>query len=446
MVEIGGDGQRANPDNVFGEAGSRQAIRVANVGQLAVLSNFLLPLRRGSHARTLEQQRAKAWREWQRFASNDMLEVSKVVFGWEDQDGRRPGLDLKGVYQAWLNAAGTFDRDPRGARAAMEICRLRMRQLPGGAELLRLYDEYRLEGKRPRSEARMWAQAVEAMRRAWRDSEPARSMPDRGRAHGAAPDRAPVAGGGLDGGRPVPARVAGRGVPDLPVAAGEAAHLLGFPEITGPHLEQFQRQYGQAASRDGETLARQWLAHMRRSGLVDQAQHDAWRDVVVQARRGGEHARWREEHGLDAAPAPDPVAGHEAAHGEAAAGQGEHAAATDAATSAHLAGYAGQLHEVTDRKLGDAVDDPRTGHVDEQAAFRQEAYQVRKQAEVYDGMAGAVAPDRGMAARVAAARPSPAAVARAQAPANLAGKRNAQVVAARPNPPRRPTPGRGMVR
>lgn len=445
MVETGGDGQHASHDNVFGEAGTRQAIRVANVGQLAVLANYLFPLRRDTTAQGLGR-REQAWRDWKRFASNDMLEISKVVFGWEDEHGRYPGLDLKGTYEAWLNAAGTFDQDPRGARAAMEICRLRMTQLPGGAELLRLYEEYRLQGKRPRSEARMWAQAVEAMRRAWRDSEPARSMPDRGRAHRAAPARDSVTGGGLDGGLPMPARGAGQGVPDKPTAAAEAARLLGFPEITGPHLEQFQRQYGQAASRDGETLARQWLEHMRRSGLVDQAQHDAWHDVVHQARSSGEHARWREAHGLRAARAAEAVPGHQMAHGQQAARHAEHPARSEAATAEHLAGHAGQLHGVTDHTLGEAVDDPRTGHVDEQAASRQEAYQERKYAEVYDGMADAVAPDRGMAARQAAARPSPATLARAQPPAGLAGKRTAQVVAARPSPPQRLTPGRGMGR
>src|SRR5690606_30300295 len=159
MVEIGGDGQHANPDNVFAEAGTRQAIRVANVGQLAVLANYLLPLRRNKTAQGLDRH-AQAWQDWQRFARNDIWEIVKVVFGWDDADGIRPGLDLKGTYEAWLNAARTFDRDPGGARAAMEICRVRMTQLPGGLELLRLYDEYRLKGKRPRSEARMWAQAV----------------------------------------------------------------------------------------------------------------------------------------------------------------------------------------------------------------------------------------------------------------------------------------------
>jgi hypothetical protein len=234
-------------------------------------------------------------------------------------------------------------------------------------------------------------------------------------------------------------------MPDKQTAAAEAARLLGFPEITSGHLGQFQRQY-EHASRDGETLARQWLEHMRRSGLVDQAQHDAWHDVVVQTRRSGEHARWREAHGLAPAPAPDPAAGHQVAHGEAAARHADHSARADAATAEHLSGHAGQLHEVADRTLGDAVDDPRTAHADERATFRQEAYQERKYAEVYDGMAGAVAPDRGMAARQAAARPSPATLARAQPPASLAGKRNAPVVAARPSPPQRPTPGRGMAR
>lgn len=449
MVEIGGDGQHANPDAPFGEAGTRQAIRVANVGQLAVLANYLLPLRHGKTANALDQ-REQAWQEWGRFYRRDMKEISKVVFGWEDEHGRHPGLDLEGTYQAWLNAAGEFGRDPRGARAAMEICRIRMTQLPGGAELLRRYDdyllEYRLKTKRPRSQARMWAQAVEAMRRAWRDSEPARSMPDRGRAHEPAPDRAPVASGGVDAGLPVPARTAGRAVPDAQVAAAEAAHLLGFPETTHPLLEQFQRQYGQAASRDGENLARQWLAHMRSSGLADQPLHDAWHDVLVQARRSGEHARWRDEHGLDAAPAPDPALGHHVPQGQTAAQHVAPSARADAATADHLAGHAGQLHEVADRSLGDAVDDPRTAHVDERAGFRQEAYQERKYAEVYDGMAGAAAPDRGMAARQAAARPSPATLARAQPPASLAGKRTAPVVAARPSPPQRPTPGRGMGR
>lgn len=445
MVETGGDGQHASHDNVFGEAGTRQAIRVANVGQLAVLANYLFPLRRDTTAQGLVR-REQAWRDWKRFASNDMLEISKVVFGWDDEHGRYPGLDLKGTYEAWLNAAGTFDQDPRGARAAMEICRLRMTQLPGGAELLRLYEEYRLQGKRPRSEARMWAQAVAAMRRAWRDSEPARSMPDRGRAHQRAPQRDPVAGGGLDGGLVVPARGGGQRVPDEQTAAAEAARLLGFPEITGPHLEQFQRQYGQAGSRDGETLARQWLEHMRRSGLVDHPQHDAWRDVVDQARRSAEHTRWREAHGLDAAPAPEALAGHQVAHGQQAARHAEHAARSQAATADHLAGHAGQLHELTDRTLGEAVDDPRTGHLDERAASRQEAYQERKYAEVHDGMADTAAPDCGMAARVAAARPSPATLARAQPPPGLDSKRNAQVVAANPRPPQRPTPGRGTGR
>ncbi|MGH3451032.1 MAG: hypothetical protein ACRDQW_09955, partial [Haloechinothrix sp.] len=180
MVEIGGDGQHATPDNPWGEVGTRQAIRVANVGQLAVLAHYLLPLRLGRSAGALDR-RAQQWPEWGRFYHRDMQEISKVVFGWEDEDGHRPGLDLKGTYEAWLNAAGELGRDPRGARAAMEICRLRMTQLPGGPELLRRYDdyllEYQLKAKRPRSQARMWAQAVEAMRRAWRDSEPARSMP-----------------------------------------------------------------------------------------------------------------------------------------------------------------------------------------------------------------------------------------------------------------------------
>jgi hypothetical protein len=447
MAEIGGDGQHASHDNVFGEAGIRQAIRVANVGQLAVLANYLLPLRQGGRSAQSLNRREQALRDWGRFASNDMLQISKVVFGWEDERGRYPGLDLNGTYEAWLNAAGTFDRDPQGARAAMETCRLRMTQLPGGAELLRLYEEYRLQGKRPRSEARMWAQAVAAMRRAWRDSEPARSMPERGRAHQGAPQRDPVAGGGLDGASPVPARRGGAGVPDAPTAAAEATRLLGFPEITGPHLAQFQRQYGTAASRDGETLARQWLEHMRRSGLVDQAQHDAWHDVVVHARASDEHARWREAHGLTAAaPTPQAAAGHQVLHGQQAARHAEHAARSEAAAAEHLAGHAGQLHAVSDRTLGDAVDDPHTGHVNEQGAGRQEAYQQRKYAEVYDGMAGAVAPDRGMAARQAAARPSPATLARAQPPASLAGKRTAQVVAARPSPPQRPTPGKGMGR
>jgi len=291
----------------------------------------------------------------------------------------------------------------------------------------------------------MWAQAVEAMRRAWRDSEPARSMPERGRPHQGAPDRQALAAGTPGGGGAVPAHNASRGMPDEAVAAGEAAHLLGFPEITGPHLAQFQRQYAQAASRDGQTLARQWLAHMRRSGLIDQAQHDAWRDAVAEARRSGEHAQWRHAHGLDPAPAANPVGGHHPAYGQAATRPAAHAARADTATAEHLAGHAGQLHEVADRQLGDAVDDPRTAHVDEQDVGRQEAYHARKYAEVYDAMAS-VSPDRGMAARVAAARPSPATIARAQAPSSLAGKRHAQVVAARPTPPLRPTPGRGMLR
>lgn len=450
-MEIGGDGQHANPDNVFAEAGSRQAIRVANIGQLAVLANYLLPLRRNTTAKGLDQQ-TRDLQEWQRFASNDMLEISKVVFGWEDADRVRPGLDLKGTYEAWLNAAATFGQDPQGARAAMEICRLRMTQLPGGLELLRLYEEYRLKGRRPRSEARMWAQAVEAMRRAWRDSEPARSMPGRGRPHQAAPDREPLATGRLGGGLPVPAHNVSRGMPDEVVAAGEAAHLLGFPEITGPHLAQFQRQYAQAASRDGETLARQWLAHMRRSGLIDLAQHDAWRDTVVETRRSGEHARWRHEHGLGATPTLDlaltaePVADPHVAYGGETTRRAEQTAWAETATADHLAGHAGQLHGVADRRLGDAVDDPRTAQVDEQSVGRQEAYHARKYAEVYDGMAASVTPDRGMAARVAAARPSPATIARAQAPPSLVGKRNAQVVAVRPTSSPRSTPGRGMVR
>jgi hypothetical protein len=449
MVEIGGDGQHTVHDNLFGEAATRQAVRTANAGQLAFLAAFLSPHRSGQPSQEPEQQLgqriAQVWghAEWENFVDIDMPYVSKHLWGSVDEDGRHPGVDLEGAYESWLRAAGKVDLDPRGARAVMEMCRLRMAECPGGPELLGLYDEYRHTGKRPKTDAQMWRQPVEAMRRAWKDSEPARQMWERARSHEAAPDRARLGTGEVEARLPVRVGPAGHGPPDARTAAGEAAHLLGFPEVTLPQLHHFQRHYGDAASRDGEALARQWLEHMRRSGLIDQAQHDAWREAVAAARRGEQHARWRVARGLDPAPTPDVAVARQVSQEQPGARHADDALRGEAATADHLAGHASQHHRITDRKLGRAVNDPRTEYVDEQDFYRLRANTERGVAELYDGQAARAA-DRGMASRMAAARPAPATIARAEAPASLVGKRNAQVVAARPSPPRRPGPGRGI--
>jgi hypothetical protein len=323
----------------------------------------------------------------------------------------------------------------------MEMCRQRMTACPGGPDLMRAYEEHLYQG----------VPASDAMRRAWAETATARQAADRGREHHAAPNRDRLNVSDVDpASLPIaaygPARSgAGRGPivrPSARTAAVEAARLLGAPEATMPQLRDFQARYGTAADRDGATLARQWLADTHRRGLINQDEHDAWRDVVQQARRSPEHVKWRIDRGLDHQPVAQP-ASIDAATENAAPQPVDDAGRITAATADHLAGHAAQHHRSSDRHLGRAVDDPQTTHVDEQDLYRQRAYTERKVAEVYDALATPSPTRDGMAARAAAARPSPATAHRAAPPPSLAGKRAATVLSARPSPPRTPMAGRG---
>jgi hypothetical protein len=443
MVEIGGGGQAAQHEDPFKEAGSKSAQRGASLGQLAFLMSYLRPHHVEDSGNNRADLKAEELRRLTRQEAafeqfrHDAPYVERFLWGGRDADGRwQPGQPLDGAYQAWLGAAGKVETDPLGARAVMEMCRRRMAACPGGPDLLRAYKEHLYNGK----------DNVQAMRRAWADTTPAREAGSRGRTHEAAPER-----GQLNAPNPKDARLpvaahrsgqpgAGRGParPTPVTAAAEAVRLLGAPDVTMPQVGDFQHRYGNAADRDGAVLARQWLADVQRHGLITQEEHDAWRDKVAEMRRSPGHAQWRIEHGLDPVPTPQPSAPDGAT--QQAAQTTDEAGTIKAATTDHLSGHAAQHHHTSGRKLGQAVDDALTPDVDEQALYRQRAYTERGVAEIYDAQA-AQSKVHGLRARAAAARPSPAALRGAARPPNLAGKRPAPVMAMRPSPVV-PPPGR----
>jgi hypothetical protein len=413
------------------------ASRAANLGQTAALMAYV-----GSYLRDRKPPAAVAEPatdaagrvEWRRLR-HDLPYVYRYLWGEKRPEGSwRPGLNLAEAYQAWLRAAGQAARDPRGASAVMELCRQRMAACAGGPELLRVYVEQLYAG----------VGRVEAMRRAWTQTEAARQFTGRAaRRHGGAARRSelPAPGPGRRN-LPVPAAAGPAGQREAGRAAGgpgpqrvvvEAAQLLGVPEVTVPQLREVQHRLGAEAERDGVVLARRWLADARTGGRMTQAQHDAWLAQVEEARRSPEHARWRADHRL--AGRPDPAA----ARAPAAAGAVPDEQGRDtAATADHLAGHAGQHHRGAEQTMGEAVDDPATP-VDEQDLFRQRAHTERGLAERYEHQAAA---EDGLRVRAVAARPSPVAVVRAARPPDLAGKRPARLVAAQPVPARPPVPGR----
>jgi hypothetical protein len=372
--------------------------------------------------------------EWRRLW-HDLPYVYRFLWGERSPDGSwRPGLNLGEAYQAWLRAADQAARDPHSAGAVMELCRQRIAACVGGPVLLRVYAEHLYAGMGP----------VEAMRRAWAETEPARQFAGRAaRPHGGAPRRGELRGPGPAGRNlPVPAASMGgeRAGGRLPVepgprqAAVEAAQLLGVPEVTVPRLRRLQDRLGGEAERDGAVLARRWLADATAKGGISPAQHDAWLAQVEQERGSPQYARWRVDNGLAG------QLGQAAVVAPAAAGPApDEQARGGAATGDHLAGHAGQHHRNSEQLMGRAVDDPATAAVDEQDQFRLRGHAERGLAERYEHQAAA---DGGLRARAVAARPSPASVVRAARPADLVGKQPAWVVAARPVPPRPPVPGR----
>lgn len=418
MPEIGGNSQPA--DSPFAEAATKSAGRAANLGQTAALAVYLRSyFNSGKEKPRRVPQAVLRDQQARRKVDQDLPLVLRYLSGGRDDHGRwQRGTNLEETYQAWLRAAGQARRDPHGSAAWTFLCEQRMAMCPGGPELLRVYREL------------LWDRVdrVEAMKRAWKQTEPARGFAGQpaARPHqgGAEPPSALAAEIPSSGRLPAPApAVAERGRPGPKTAAAEAARLLGFPEVTVPELRAFQDRYGRVASRDGSALARQWLADMRRQHRLGAEHHDAWVGQVNDAARSPEHARWRADHGLAEPRKP----ATEAARAATAAGPGPGQAVAD-----HLAGHAAQHHRVSDRKLGRAVDDPLTAEVNEKDLFRQRAHNERGEAEVYDALAESHA---GLRQRAAAARPSPASIHRASPPADLAGKRPPQVVAAQLLPP-----------
>jgi hypothetical protein len=448
VVQIGGDGPAVQHEDPFKEAASRIGQRASVVGHAVFLANSMRPRprpgrgrldRRGGAVpeppRTLQRLRA----EYER-AVRDLPYVERFLWGGQGLDGRpQPGVGLDGAYQAWLRAAGQVDADPFGARVMMQMCRQRAAACPGGPSLLRTYDEHLYQGVPP----------VEAMRQAWSETEPARTAAPTGRPHGAAPRRpglhppeaAPAHLPVATGASRAPAEV------DPRTAAVEAAQLLGTVEVTLPQLREFQLRYGTTAARDGQTLARQWLADAHRQGAIGREQHDAWSKLTDQIRHSREHQQWRTEHGLDPASTRAPAARD----------------ADRAGTDPAQPGGAHQPVDVTDHQRGEGtrpgatagtpaagtpvagtppVGTPAVGTPVGGSSAEPTRPASAGPSSTIDrtGTPPTRDPGAGLRSRAAAARPSPAAITRAAPPADLAGKRQAPVIAAQPIPPR--TPGR----
>jgi hypothetical protein len=434
VVQIGGDGSAVQHEDPFKEAASRIGQRASVVGHAVFLANSMRPRlrpgrgRRGGavpeETRTLQRLRAEY-----EGAVRDVPYVERFLWGGQGPDGRRqPGVGLDGAYQAWLRAAGQVDADPFGARVMMQMCRQRMAACPGGPSLLRTYDEHLYQGVPP----------VEAMRRAWSETEPARTAAPTGRPHGAAPRRP-----GLHPPEAAPANLpvatgasrAPAGV-DPRTAAVEAAQLLGTVEVTLPQLREFQLRYGTTAARDGQTLARQWLADAHRQGVIGREQHDAWSKLTDQVRHSREHQQWRVAHGLDPVPAAAPAAAAPPGGAHQPADMTDHQRGEGTRPGATAGTPVASTPPVGTPAVGKpAVGTPAGGS---SAEPTRPASAGPTSTIDRTGTPPTRDPGAGLRSRAAAARPSPAAITRAAPPADLSGKRQAPVIAARPIPPRAP--------